>query len=135
MHIHWLRLFVVFQEIQCLLNFHYDVFRQGIEIYPCIKFCLSQCFPLSVASTYICLYWPRFFVWFSKKYSVYIILTVTMFVTSQSFISLPCFMFVSAAVSEIHDLNQNKKEKKFENGNFQITTFPRHISGLMRVTF
>ena len=45
-----------------------------------------------------------------KKYSVYIILTMTMFVTSQSFISLPSFMFVSAAVSEIHDLNQNKKE-------------------------
>ena len=43
---------------------------------------------------------------------------MTMFVTSQSFISLPSFMFVSAAVSEIHDLNQNKlkKEKKFENG-------------------
>ena len=46
-----------------------------------------------------------------------------------SFISLPSFMFVSAAVSEIHDLNQNKKEKKFENGNFQFTTFPRHIPG------
>ena len=42
---HWLRLFfVVFQEMQCLLNFHYDVGRLGIEIYPCIKFCLSQCF-------------------------------------------------------------------------------------------
>ena len=52
MYIHWLRLFVVFQEIQCLLNFHYDVGRQGIEIYPCIKFCLSQCFPLSVTSVY-----------------------------------------------------------------------------------
>ena len=64
---------------------------------------------------------------FSKKYSVYIILTMTMFVTSQSFISLPSFMFVSAAVSEIHDLNQNKKEKKFENGNFQFTTFSSHI--------
>ena len=46
----------------------------------------------------------------------------TMFVTSQSFISLPGFMFVSAAVSEIHDLNQNKKEKKFENGN--LPPFP-----------
>ena len=45
-----------------------------------------------------------------------------MFVTSQSFISLPSFMFVSAAVSEIHDLNQNKKEKKFEN------TFPMHTT-------
>ena len=39
---HWLRLFVVvFQEIQCLLHFHYDVGRQEVEIYPCIKFCLS----------------------------------------------------------------------------------------------
>ena len=75
------------------------------------------------------MYWPRFFWWFSKKYSVYKILTMTMFVMSQSFISLPSFMFVSVAVSEIHDLNQNKKEKKFENG------FPRHITGLMRVTF
>ena len=37
-------------------------------------------------------------------------------------ISLPSFMFVSAAVSEIHDLNQNKKEKK------QFTTFSRHIT-------
>ena len=94
---------------QCLLNFHYHVGRQGIEIYPCIKVCLSQCFPLSVI---------LYFLWFSKKYSVYIILTMTMYVTSQSFISLPSFMFVSAAVSEIHDLNQNKKEK-FENSNFQ----------------
>ena len=57
------------------------------------------------------MYWPRLFLWFSKKYSVYIILTMTMFVMSQSFISLPSFMFVSAVVSEIHDLNQNKKEK------------------------
>ena len=50
---------------------------------------------------------------------------MTMFVTSQSFISLPSFMFVSAVVSEIHELNQNKK---FENGNFQFITFPRHIT-------
>ena len=43
-----MRLFVVvFQEIQFLLHFHYDVGRQDVEIYPCIKFCLSQCFPLS----------------------------------------------------------------------------------------
>ena len=53
-----------------------------------------------------------------------------MFVTSQSFISLPSFMFVSAAVSEIHYLNENKKEKKnnLQNGYFQFTTFPRHIT-------
>ena len=51
------------------------------------------------------------------------------FVTSQSFISLPSFMFVSAAVSEIHDLNQNKEEKKnLQNRYFQFTTFPRHIT-------
>ena len=40
-------------------------------------------------------------------------------------------MFVSAAVSEIHDLNQNKKEKEknyLQNGYFQFTTFPRHIT-------
>ena len=40
---------------------------------------------------------------------------------------LSLFMFVIAAVSEIHDLNKNKEEK-FENGNFQFTTFPRHIT-------
>ena len=60
MHVHWLRLFVVFQEIQCLLNFHYVVGRQGIEIYPCIKFCLSH---LSVVYMHIHMplrmYWPR----------------------------------------------------------------------------
>ena len=37
-----------------------------------------------------------------------------MFVRSHSFISLPSFMFVSAAVSEIREWNQNKeKEKNF----------------------
>ena len=51
---------------------------------------------------------------------------MTMFVKSQSLISLPSFMFVGVAVSEIHDLNQNKKN--FENSNFQFTTFPRHIT-------
>ena len=80
MHVHCQRLFVVFQEIQCLLNFHYDVGRQGIEIYPCIKFCLSHCFSLSVTSTYIIMplrmYQPRLFLCFSKKYTVYIILTM-----------------------------------------------------------
>ena len=34
-----------------ILNFHYD---QGLELYPCIKFHLPQCFPLSLtrAHTY-----------------------------------------------------------------------------------
>ena len=49
---YWLRLFI-FQEIRCLLNFHYDVGRQGLEIYPCIKFHLPQCFSLSVTCTYV----------------------------------------------------------------------------------
>ena len=48
------------------------------------------------------LYWLTLLLLFSKKYIVYIILTMMMFVGSQSFISLLSFMFVSAAVSEIH---------------------------------
>ena len=56
---------------------------------------------------------------------VYILLNMPMFVGSQSFISLPCFMFVSAVVSE---LNQNKKEKNnSEIGYLQFITFPGHI--------
>ena len=35
---------------------------------------------------------------------------MTLFVGSQSFISLPTFMFVSAVVSELRESNQNKKE-------------------------
>ena len=55
-----------------------------------------------------------------------------MFIGSQSFICLPSFMFVSAAVSEICELNQNKKMKEKEKINseidcFQFNTFPGHI--------
>ena len=46
---------------------------------------------------------------------------MTLFIGSQSFISLPSFMFVNAAVSE---LNQNKK-KDSEIDYFK--TFPGHI--------
>ena len=35
-----------------------------------------------------------------------------MFVGSQSFISLPSFMFVSAVVSEIRESNRKKEKKK-----------------------
>ena len=35
---------------------------------------------------------------------------MTLFVGSQSFISLPRFMLVSAVVSELRESNQNKKE-------------------------
>ena len=52
-----------------------------------------------------------------------------MFVGSQSFISLPSFMFVSAVVSEMREL---KKEKEKEKNNsemdyFQFNTFPGHL--------
>ena len=68
------------------------------------------------------MYLPRlFFVVFQEIQCLHN-LTMTMFVMSHSFISLPSFMFVSVAVSEIHDLNQNKKEKKFENSN--LPPFP-----------
>ena len=53
-----------------------------------------------------------------------------MFVGSQSFISLPSFMFVSAVVSEIHESNRKKKEKEKNNSEidyFQFNTFPGHI--------
>ena len=72
------------------------------------------------------MYWPRlFFVVFQEIQCLHNcnhddVRHVT------EFISLPSFMFVSAAVSEIHDLNHNKE--KFENGNFQFTTFLRHIT-------
>ena len=49
-----------------------------------------------------------------------------MFVGSQSFISLPSFMFVSAVVSEIRELKE-KKEKNSEIDYFQFNTFPGHI--------
>ena len=51
-----------------------------------------------------------------------------MFVGSQSFISLPSFMFVSAVASEICE-SKEKKEKKnnSEIDYFQFNTFPGHI--------
>ena len=53
---------------------------------------------------------------------------MTLFVGSQSFISLPSFMCVSAAVSELRESNQNKKEKKnSEIGYFQFNPFPGYI--------
>ena len=55
---------------------------------------------------------------------------MAMFVGSRSFISLPSFMFVGAAVSEIRESNRNKEKEKnnLQNGDFQFNTFPRHIS-------
>ena len=54
-----------------------------------------------------------------------------MFVGSQSFISLPSFMFVSAVVSEIRELKKKEKEKEKKKNSeidyFQFNTFPGHI--------
>ena len=49
-----------------------------------------------------------------------------MFVGSQSFISLPSFMFVSAVVSEIRELKEKEKEKK-KNSEIDYFTFPGHL--------
>ena len=48
-----------------------------------------------------------------------------MFVRSQSFISLPNFMFFSAVVSEIRELKKEKKNSEIDY--FQFNTFPAHI--------
>ena len=56
-----------------------------------------------------------------------------MFVGSQSFISLPSFMFVSAVVSEIRESKEKKEKKKKKKKNyseidyFQFNTFPGHV--------
>ena len=53
-----------------------------------------------------------------------------MFVGSQSFISLPSFMFVSAVVSEIRESKEKKEKKKKKNSEidyFQFNTFPGHV--------
>ena len=51
-----------------------------------------------------------------------------MFVGSQSFISVPSFMFVSAVVSEIRELKKREKEKNnSEMDYFQFNTFPGHL--------
>ena len=57
-----------------------------------------------------------------------ILLNMPMFVGSQSFISLPSFMFVSAVVSEICESKEQEKEKNYsEIDYFQFNTFPGHI--------
>ena len=43
-----------------------------------------------------------------------------MFAGSQSFISLPSFMFVSAVVSEIRELKKEKEKEKENYGLFPI---------------
>ena len=104
-------------SLGCLLS--------GIEIYPRIKLRLPQCFPLSVTRTYINVLLEVVCCCFPTNKLFYTPLNMTVFVRSQSFISLPSFMFVSAVVSELCELNQNKKEEKnSEIGYSQFNTFP-----------
>ena len=46
-----------------------------------------------------------------------------MFIGSQSFISLPSFMFVSAVVSEIRESKEKKEKKKKKKKNSEIDYF------------
>ena len=46
-------------------------------------------------------------------------LNLTLFVGSLNFICLPSFMAVSAMVSEICELNQNKKEENKKSANLR----------------
>ena len=47
-----------------LLNFHYDVGHQSLEIFQLIKFHLPECFSLSVTYTYI---WPSVLCFFLRN--------------------------------------------------------------------
>ena len=71
------------------------------------------------------MYCSRFFV---VVFQEIILFNMPVFVGSQSFISLPSFMFVSAVVSEIRELKEKEKEKKnSEMDYFQFNTFPGHL--------
>ena len=56
-------------------------------------------------------YYSRLFVVVFQEMNC---LNTTLFVGSQSYISPLIFMFGSAAVSEIHELNQKKKKKEID---------------------
>ena len=60
----------------------------------------------------IIMYCPKLFVVVSKEKIVYILLNMPMFVRSQSFISLPSFVSVSAPVSETREWKQEEKKEK-----------------------
>ena len=51
------------------------------------------------------------------------LLNMPMFVGSQSFISLPSFMFVSAVVSEIRELKEEKKKSEIDYFQFNTPIF------------
>ena len=58
------------------------------------------------------MYCSRLFVVVFQEINCLHTLNMPMFVGSQSFISLPSFMFVSAVVSEICESKEKKKKKK-----------------------
>ena len=55
------------------------------------------------------MYCSRLFV---VVFHCFILLNMPMVVRSQSFISLPSFMFVTVVVSEIRELKEKEKKKK-----------------------
>ena len=54
-------------------------------------------------------------------------INMPMFVGSQSFISLPSFMFVSTCTMVSEICESKEKEKNSEIDYFQFNTFPGHI--------
>ena len=81
---------------------------------------------MSVTCTIHAPYCSRLFVVVFQEINC--LLNMPMFVGSQSFISLPSFMFVSAVVSEIRELKEKEEEKNnSEIDYFQFNTFPGHI--------
>ena len=75
---------------------------------------LSACQILSSTVVFLVSYMhvrAPFIMYCSTFFVVFLFLNMT-FVGSQSFISLPSFMFVSAAVSELCESNQNKEEEE-----------------------
>ena len=71
------------------------------------------------------MYCSRLFVVVFQEINCLHTLNMPMFVGSQSFISLPSFMFVSAVVSEICESKEKKKNSEIDY--FQFNTFPGHI--------
>ena len=72
-------------------------------------FCFVSYMHIHVPFIMYCL---RLFIVVFQEMNCLHTLNMALFVGSQSFISLPSFMLVSAPVSEIPELNQNKKRRR-----------------------
>ena len=101
--------------LSLLLFIHYSLSKLQVFSFTCtcIKFRLPPC----QLHAHTC---PVYNV-LLKAVVVFQEFSMTLFIGSQSFISPPSFMFVSAADSEIRELNRNKK-KNSEIGYFQFST-------------